>query len=117
LLRSGVRRRNSTLPLCSTKLLANNTPEHEFEGALAFFHVRAKRIVDQVLVVPASGCVDLVAEPGEHVVVEPNGDPALTLRDSNHRTAFGPRKVILLTHGLSPSRTGGTRSELPGALK
>src|ERR1700675_4760247 len=50
--------------------------------------VLAKRIVDQCLIVAATGLANLIAEVIDDVSVKPNRDPNLFRRQRNDRTAF-----------------------------
>jgi len=64
------------------------------------FDVLAKGRIHQGLVVAAACAMDLLPEPPQNDIIDPNGDPSLTRRQAQHRTSDGIRKVVFPLHLL-----------------
>src|SRR5919106_3247120 len=121
-LRHDVRSSTSWPPSCSPSaalpcalrwialdFLPDNASHHRFQGFAALLHEPAQGLVDERLIVPATGGMDLPTEPLQHIVVEANSDPGLPGRYRHDRPPFRLAEVIFLTHRLSPPCTGGAR--------
>ena len=87
------------LVLAARKLLAEDPAQSPFERLLPIGDVFPEREVDERLVVAAPRGVDSLAKPGEHVVVEANGDAGLSRGNRQNTAPLTPAEVVLLLHG------------------
>jgi hypothetical protein len=62
----------------AAEFLADHTADCALEGLLRTPNVLAQRVVDQTLIVAASGAVHLLKEPFENIFVNPNRDSLLS---------------------------------------
>jgi hypothetical protein len=85
------------------EFLAENTPNCTLERFRPTSRILAQSVVDERLVTTPPSRMHLLPKPVDHVVVEPDGDPGLSLRDRNHSAALTLRKVVLLRHRRLPS--------------
>ncbi len=56
--------------------------------------------VDESLVIPTAGCVNLRSKPRKDIIVNSYSDPGLSRRYWNHRPPFPLGEVIVFPHGL-----------------
>src|ERR1019366_2438166 len=81
------------------KLLSKHPPQRLLERFPASGDVLAERRVDEVLVAPAAGGVNLLPEPPEDVLVQANRDSGLAARHGDDRTPFSLTEVVFVFHG------------------
>src|SRR5712691_4233358 len=81
-----------------TQFLPQHTPQRVFEGGLSGFHVLPESPIDERLVVPAAGLVDLRLEPRQNIMVQSDGDPTLACRGLDYRPALPTPEVIFFAH-------------------
>lgn len=64
---------------CGANFLSNHSPQSFLQGFAGARNILPQGFVDQGLVVPATSFIDLMPEPCQHVVIEPDGDAFLPL--------------------------------------
>ena len=72
----------------AANLLADYPAQRSFERFSGTTDVIAQSVVDQALVVAATGFLNLITEPIDYIVIEANGDPRLPLGYRHHRAAL-----------------------------
>jgi len=91
--------KNSTgLDSGAVEFFADDAAEGGFEGFVGAADVLAQGFVDQRLVVAAAGFVDLMTEPVENIVIEPDGDPGFPLGNREHRAALAFAEIVFTLH-------------------
>ena len=90
----------SPLHLVAAEFLTDDYAKRFFEPMIPAFNVLAKGRIHQGLVVAAVCAMDLLPEPSQDDIIDPNGDPSLTRRQTQHGTTDGSRKVVFPLHLL-----------------
>src|SRR5450631_4799887 len=75
----------SAFALSALQFLSDDAAQNGLEGFLSLLDECAQRIVDQRLIVPSAGRVDLVTKPLEQIVVEANRDAGLARGRRDYR--------------------------------
>ncbi len=81
--------------------LSNHPPEQPFKVFAIGSDVVSQCLVDHCLVTAAPGIMNAGAEPVEDIVIDPDGNPGLARRGSDHRPSFALAEVVSLFHGPS----------------
>jgi hypothetical protein len=84
----------------AAELFAYNAAKRFFQRLLSILNMLAEDFVEQGLVVSAARLLDLVAEPGEDLVIDSDGDAGFPSADRNHRAALRITEIVFTFHGL-----------------
>src|SRR5258708_607673 len=81
-----------------------HTTQGTFEILFGRLRDAAQSLVDEGLIAPPSGLVNLIPKPLKDVVVDPDGDSRLAGRGAKNGTATTVPKIVLLLHRGRSSR-------------
>lgn len=95
------------------QLLPHHAAYDDLEGLRRTLHDSAQRLVDERLIVAASGRIDSSTEPIQEVRIQANRDPGLSLGNREDGAPTGLREIVVLTQGRSLPDRGGAH---PGRL-
>src|SRR5438552_4476761 len=91
----------------AAKFLADDASHNLLDGLFRMLHVAPQCRVDERLIVTATGFIDLLLEPCQHVIVQTDGDPRLALRHVYYRASLRFAEVVFTFHALP--RIAGVR--------
>src|SRR5437667_11858483 len=83
------------------QFLSEHSAQGLLEWLLPMLDVLVQGRVDERLVATAASLVHLALEPSQEIIIEPDGDPRLSLCDPDHRAPLRLAEVILLSHHRS----------------
>src|SRR5512138_1043459 len=94
-------RRSFQSPPVSAQFLANHDPNLVLQRFLVRFDMLTQGIVDQGLVIATTGRMDLLPEPSEYVVIDPDRDSCFPRRCLDRGTSFASPEIIFSFHQQS----------------
>jgi hypothetical protein len=97
------------------ELVSNHAPQHGIQGFQLLAREGSEGLIDERLVVPAPGVVNLLSKPIQNVVVEPNRDSGFLGWHPQNRSAPALAEVIFLLY--DPPGTAGAPEESRAVLK
>src|SRR5260370_379360 len=83
------------------QLFPHHPSQYSFQRFLRAPDVRAQRLVDQVLITSTARIIDLLAEPVQNIIIQPDRNARLAARNLDHRPPLAFREIVLLLHVLS----------------
>src|SRR5712692_2977154 len=91
------------------ELFPDHPAQRRFQRLLSAPDVLSQRLVDQSLIVTSASPIHLLAKPVQNIIIQPDRDSGLALRNRDDWSAFASAEIVFTLHGfphIAASRAG-----------